>query len=61
MSIRWDIADKMRNHGYDLFTALEAADQAIAEFKASGKKSKKFGIMGAHGRCLEVIELRKKP
>lgn len=59
MTIKEAIVDKARACGYDFFSACEMADKAIAEFKASGLKSKVFGIMGAYGKCLDTFEIRR--
>jgi len=52
--------DKIMAAGYDGFTAIAEAKRIMAEFKASGKASQRFGIMGANGKCIEAIELRRK-
>ena len=54
------IMDKIMAAGNDGFTAITEAKRIMREFKASGKASQRFGIMGAHGKCVEVIELRRK-
>ena len=53
------IMDKMIAAGYDGFTAISEARRIMGEFKASGKKSMRFGIMGAHGKCVDALELRR--
>jgi aerobic-type carbon monoxide dehydrogenase small subunit (CoxS/CutS family) len=57
--IKWDIAERINKCGYDMFTALEMAHNLIQEFKSSGKISAQYGIMGAFGKCADVIEIRK--
>ena len=57
--IKWDIAERINKCGYDMMTSLEEASKLLKEFRESGKKRMQCGIMSAHGKCLDVIELRK--
>ena len=59
MTIKEQIVSKVMLCGYGFVQACEIADSCINEFKASGLKSKDFGIMGANGKCLDVIRLQK--
>ena len=59
MTIKEQIVAKVMLCGYGFVQACEIADSCINEFKASGLKSKDFGIMGANGTCLDVIRLQK--
>ena len=59
MTIKEQIVSKVMLCGYGFVQACELADSCINEFKASGLKSKDFGIMGANGKCLDVIRLQK--
>ena len=60
MSVKEEIVEKIRACGYGIFEACEMADKVIGEFLASGKKEDSFGIMGSHGKCLDVIKLQRK-
>jgi len=55
-----DIMDKIIAAGYDGFSAIAETKRIMAEFKASGKAKQRFGIMGAHGKCVDAIELSRK-
>ena len=61
MNAREQIIKLFMNAGYDVFTSCEQADATIAEFKVEGKSAKRFGIMGAHGKCVDAFELRHDP
>ena len=54
------IIDKMMAAGYDGITAISEAKRIMEEFKAFDGKAKRWGIMGAHGKCVEAIELRRR-
>lgn len=60
MTVKEQIVEKIRAAGYDMFTACEEASRIIAEFKASGKDRMEFGVMGAHGKCVDVIAIERK-
>lgn len=60
MTIKEQIVEKFRACGYDMFIACEQADAIIKEFKVSGVLEKSWGIMGEHGKCLDVVTLRRK-
>jgi hypothetical protein len=59
MSVREQIIAKMQAAGYDVFTACEETDRVLAEFRASGEKTRKFGVM-ANRTCVDAFELRKE-
>ena len=59
MTIKEQIVSKVMLCGYGFVQACEIAESCINEFKASGLESKDFGIMGANGKCLDVIRLQK--
>ena len=59
MTVKEQIVERVRACGYDFITACEFADKTIADFKAGGRLSETFGIMGTHGKCLDAFELRR--
>jgi hypothetical protein len=58
MSVREQIVARMQAAGYDVFTACEETDRVLAEFRASGEKTRRLGIM-ADRTCVDAFELRK--
>ena len=59
MTIKEQIVSKVMLCGYGFVQACEIAESCLSEFKASGLKSMDFGVMGANGKCLDVIRLQK--
>ena len=59
MTIKEQIVAKVMLCGYGFVQACEMAESCLSEFKASGLKSMEFGVMGANGKCLDVIRLQK--
>ena len=53
------IIDRMMAAGYDGFTSISEATRIMREFQASDKKEMTFRIMGAHGKCVDAIQLRR--
>ena len=58
--IQDEIIDRMLRIGYDGWTAISEASRIVREFKASGERVKRYGIMGSFGKCVDVIELRRR-
>ena len=59
MSIKEQIVVKMQAAGYGMMESCEHATNIIREFLASGEKQKTYGIMGAHGKCVDTITLQR--
>ena len=54
------IIDKFLAAGYDGFTAISEAKRIMEEFKAYDGVEKTWGIMGAHGKCVDTVTLRRR-
>lgn len=55
MTVRESIVEKIMAAGWDMFASCEEADRIIKEFLASGKDEDSFGVIGAGGKCQDVI------
>lgn len=60
-NLKWDIAERINKHGYDMMTALELAQKLIQEFLASGKQEASYGIMNGAGKCSDVVTIKRNP
>ena len=55
-----EIIDRIMAAGYDGFAAISEANRIMSEFRDSEKDSITFGIMGANGKCVDAIEIRRR-
>ena len=54
-----EIADMLRDDGYDFFAAYDAARQVVKEFMASGEASRKMHVRVPHGEKSWSFTLRR--
>ena len=57
MSIKEQIAEKMRAAGYDFWTAMEEAGRVIREFNVSGEKQAEYHILAAGPGLKRIVDI----